>query len=278
MANAYKNKVIYNNQTLIDITDTTAQQSDVAQGKYFYLATGEKVTGTAYVNLIRGVMRPDASLVNSWSYDKMMYADEGISPKSYTTTSTTVKDSVDLSPTATLDLTNYNYYVAVRMATIPAYSITTKGKGRQEYSLNSAFYEITSIPANTMHALIDTTKYYTSAATNVHQAGNLAREVYYSSSSAISTYASASYGYNQTVTPPTLSSSVLTIKSPAFIVRGNTTYFTNTYMNAVTDARYQYVIELWRAPKANLNLDGWGLTQQWLKMCEDIQGTTHKLT
>ena len=49
-------------------------------------------------------------------------------------------------------------------------------------------------------------------------------------------------------------------------------------MNAVTDVRYQYIIEVWRAPKNNLNLDGWGLTTQWLKMNDDIQASGHKLT
>lgn len=232
-------------------------------------------------NLTRGIMRPDATLEKTYSFDQYLKDDLEIDPIAYTTTSTTLVAAANLTPTYTCDFNNYDYYVAIRMATIPEYSISTVGTGRQEYAINSAFYEITQIPANTMHALIDTSKYYGSAAHVVYQAGNFVREVYYSSGTAITYYGSAAYGYNQTVTAPALNSgtgSTLTLKSPAFIVRGNKTYFTTTYMDAVTDVRYQYIIEVWRAPKNNFNIDGWGLTQQWLKMNEDILSNTHKLT
>ena len=45
--NEYVNKVIYGNNTLIDITDTTADESNVASGAVFYKASGLRATGTA---------------------------------------------------------------------------------------------------------------------------------------------------------------------------------------------------------------------------------------
>ena len=40
------NKVVYGNQTVMDITDTTAQAADVASGEVFYTASGARTVGT----------------------------------------------------------------------------------------------------------------------------------------------------------------------------------------------------------------------------------------
>lgn len=46
MANQYKNKIIYGDQTLMDITDTTATSDEVIEGKVFYSASGARSVGT----------------------------------------------------------------------------------------------------------------------------------------------------------------------------------------------------------------------------------------
>lgn len=45
------NKIVYNNETLIDLTGDTATAADVAQGKSFHLASGEPAVGTALTGL-----------------------------------------------------------------------------------------------------------------------------------------------------------------------------------------------------------------------------------
>ena len=44
--NPYVNKVEYGNQTIMDISDTTAEEDGVAEGEVFYKKTGERAIGT----------------------------------------------------------------------------------------------------------------------------------------------------------------------------------------------------------------------------------------
>lgn len=46
MANLYNNKVVINNETIIDLSNDTVTESDVAEGKTFHDASGAEKTGT----------------------------------------------------------------------------------------------------------------------------------------------------------------------------------------------------------------------------------------
>lgn len=285
-----------------DVSDTTATADDVINGKYFYTAAGVRTQGTGTAgnievietpdshggtivtingpvsggSVVPVIMRPDAELVTSVSYDKYIHEDEGVTIPAYTSTAKVLLAAATLSPTVAIDTTNYNYYVLERGLTIPEYSVTSVGKGRVEYSFFSSMYEIVDFAAKAIKSLINP-NVGIARSIAMYQAGNCTRLNYYSSTTAIASYSTASYGTYQTVTAPTANTTTLTLKSPAFGVRGHTTYFTNTYFNAVTDIRYQYVIDVYRAPKDHLSFDGWPLYCQSLNIIGCADSSTHKL-
>lgn len=222
-------------------------------------------------------IRPDAELIKSYSYDKHAVADEGLTLPAYATSAKTIKAAANLSPTISIDLANYRYIVAERFLTIPEYNITTLGKGRQEYTWCNYIYEIARAAANEFPTVIDPTKKITSVQ-NFWATNALYRLLYWTSSSAIGLYATNSYGCYQTPTAPGISGSTMTIKSPLLGARGHTTYFTSTYMNALTDVRFQYAIDVYRAPLNSLGVDGWGQDQMLQHMLDCINSAGHDLT
>lgn len=245
-----------------DVTDTTATASDVASGKYFYAADGTRTLGTSSGGgggeIKVGALRPDAELVEKWTMDQYAVADLGLTIPSYKTSSTTLKASANID-TYTGDPLNYRYYITERTLTIPEYSITTIAKGRQEYTLSSAQYEWLYSPSGQMSAIIDPSKAY--GANSQIQAATMVRLIYWNSATAVSVYSSAGMGAYQSMTAPTIGShKTITIKSPSIAIGGHSSMLAQTFYDAITDIRYQYVIELWRVPLTGI--DGWSLGTQ----------------
>ena len=240
--------------------------------------------GTATLKM--GVVRPDAELVKTWSGDYLAHADKEITIPAYSTTATTLYTGAALSETVTLSNASYRYYILERFLTIPQYSITTLAKGRQEYTAMSICYEVPAFAANTFSALINTTKYGSRNVAVLPAGNSYVREVYWSSGTALALYTANSYACAQTVNAPAISSGTaasptLTVSDPSLTIRGHTTYFVNTFYNALTDIRCQWVIELYRIPvstSSTYGIDGWGHYTQMLHNLTCAQSSTHKLT
>ena len=90
-------------------------------------------------------------------------------------------------------------------------------------------------------------------------------------------YTATTYTASQVASAPTVSSGTLTCIAPSLQMRGSTTYFTSSAWGKITDIRRQYVIEVYKAPKNHLNIDGWGTYQHMLKIAACVNGTTNKL-
>lgn len=263
--------------TAVDLGETTAIASDVAAGKYFFNAAGVKTLGTGQLAqpLKPYLIRPDAEMIKEFTYDKWAVEDDELTIPAYSTAAQTIDNSYDLTPTITLSYTDYHYYILERFLTIPKYSNgSTAVKGKSILHANSALYEVYEIPAGT---IVADEKTYTSRLVSV-AVQNAYRMMYWSSTTAISAYSTAAYGFVQAVTAPGISSGVLTLKTPVLSARGSTTYNTSANWGRVEDIRRQWVIQVWRAPKENLNIDGWGTSQQLIHIFECAKSNNQKLT
>ena len=325
-------KVIYGNQTLIDITDTDASATSVQAGRKFYNSAGEAVTGIGsalghnievlpnggiihYITgvdlgsdsvdashlvngytahdkngvvvvgtlnggpLKMGVIRPDAELINTFSYDKLWVEDDKQSIPAYTTTSTTFYLGTALSPTIDLNFSNYKYYVLIRCLTIPIYNTEIKESGRFDYSMTIVAYEIFNI-ANNMVQTTAGTK-ISSRSNVVISAGTVYRGIYWTSDSTAELYTSSSSGLYQTSTMPILSStgdiSNLIIRDQNLTIRGSDTYFSSSAWAKMTDIRRQYVINVYRVPVGN-DIEGWVLQSQFEHIVDCVNNYNFKLT
>ena len=213
-------------------------------------------------------MRPDAELVQTYSADYLAVEDEGKTLPSYSTGSQTVIASENLSPTVSIDFTNYDYFVTMRGLAIPQYNTTTKQKGRCDYMATSYVYELLVVPANYAQS-IDGTKSYATRSAVILTQGNTGKELYWSSATAVSFSNSVSYGTYVTGTTPGISGSTLTIKSPTCGIRGHASYMSTGAWSTMTDIRYQWIIEVWKAP--NTEVAGWEHTNAFRSIFADVR-------
>lgn len=128
------NKVVYGNTPIMDITDTTAEQSDVMEGKYFYDKSGTRVAGTATV----GVTDVEVDGVSVVDEDGVAGID--LSGKANTSHTHITSDITDFPtiPTKTSELDNDSGYITGMY--IAAYGKSTYAEVLAAYRLSKVVY------------------------------------------------------------------------------------------------------------------------------------------
>lgn len=227
-----------------------------------------------------GVIRPDAELVETWSYDKLWIAEEGETLPAYSTSAVTLKASEQLEVEHELEPDDYKYFLMARTLAIPTYSTDEIARGRVEWSEFHSAWELVYPDDDTFRALVDPSKTYASRAPSwVVSGGTFSRMPYFSNSlGTMSVYSANSYGLWCTVPSPTYSGGEIRINSPTFTLRCQANVFDKPFYEALTDIRFQWIIELWRVPVGSLNLDGWSANQQLDHVLECVYSQDHKLT
>ena len=266
-----------------DVSDTTAAAADVASGKQFYDASGVLTQGTASGGggggaPKMGVLRPDAELWKSWTYDKMAVADEGVTLPAYSTSAQTIIAGSDLE-TVTLDFDSYDYELCFRSLIAPTYNSDSLSNGRLVYSTGAGCYEFYEISGGTLSS--GGKSYDTRMTTIKYPTYYEHVELAWSSGSALRASSPGSSSWNGAYADyavPSPSGASLPIRSPAFKLKGSNNWYSSTHWGRTTDIRCQYVIELYRTAKSNQYFEGYAFKSQMMHAIACAQSATGKLT
>lgn len=128
------NKVVYGDTTLMDISDTTAESSDVMEGKYFYDASGTRVQGSASSGVV------DVEVDGTSVVDSNGVAEIDLTGKADASHTHTVSDVTDFPtiPANTSDLNNDSGYITGMY--IGAYGKSTYSEILAAYKANKVVY------------------------------------------------------------------------------------------------------------------------------------------
>lgn len=176
MPNIYKNKVVVDGTTLIDLTADTAIASDVAQGKYFHLASGERVVGTAPTPSLQSkTATPTTSqqtVTADAGYDGLSSVTVAAMPTGTAGTPTATKGTVSNHAIAvTPSVTNTAGYISGGTKTGTAVSVTASElvSGSETKTANGT-YDVTNLASVTV--ALDFVTYYTSSSNPTSSQGS----------------------------------------------------------------------------------------------------------
>lgn len=266
------NKVIYNNNVLLDLTDTTAEASDVASGKYFYGKDGVKTLGTAtigggYVTQDENGfivlpstggggssdtwswMGKNPTLVKDYGITKVWLKDTAYATWTPTTTQTQISASTNLE-SYTWDRDNYDYVVPFRFHTHFEY-----GSGATGTAQLSDCFEFSSPDVAGYATDLTSITNGTDSGQSAIGSG-LSFGMFYKNTIGVDAYMANFAGIYVTSSPnPSVTSTTITPKSPTIYVSCSNNFFSTDNASAVNQntSYYEYKIEIWRVDKKTSN-------------------------
>lgn len=265
-----KNKIIYNGNTLIDLTGDTVTADKLLQGYTAHDRSGVQITGTATSGGGGSVTQdqdgfivlpPDgggggggggssAELLQKWTYDKLIVEDEEITLPAWSSSSQILKASADLSPSVNCDLDDYNYFYVLRCLAYPIYKNNDDYAGKTEYSIYVHCAQLMCLPADKISSksgLHISSDYITVASASQVYC------IYWLNNNTVNR-SNTLYGGTFTHTNPTYSNGTWTLKTPQLGMRGGSSYYSQTAYDNTDDIRFQYVIELYRTSKQDISV------------------------
>lgn len=282
MPNPYINRVDIRRgnttETLINIGDTTAVASDVASGKYFYLATGEKVVGTSSGGGTGGVTQDqDGYLVlddeggggggggDSWSWmgknptkvhtltERVSFSDLGVGSWTYSTTATTLRANQNYPSIVSCDMSQYDYLQLVRVNVTHDYGDWPLLGAAENYAFVGG-YVLFRDPIASRSDLSGGTSLI---------GGTIASRRYllYTGTTGSATSVVGSYGvYTDSVSSYGSSSGTypnrdVTWRKPSISIRGHASYFTQDAFEHLDMGKsyYDLICEVWRVDAGTLD-------------------------
>lgn len=227
-----------------DVSDTTATASDVASGKYFYLADGTKTQGTSSGGGDTwSWMGKNPSKKSTPVNTKVYLKDTAFNTWTPSTTATDIVASTSLSR-ITLPTTTYDHIVYTKWHTHFEY-----GTGVQQKNLIEDYY---AMAAMVVYGYASNLTNMTAGTCNqvTYAAPGLSQYLFYLNNSGIKTMSRGNrYGvYVSAVPSVTTTTTSITPNTPLVKARCSTSFFSTASASAVDKnaSYYEYTMEVWQ--------------------------------